>query len=154
MRTLIAFVLALVVLGGCTNTAPTVAPTATPVGTVPPSADFVSGGELVVGPPEAEGRSCGLVRDYKIGGRVNPPAQQADGTWRVSGCFYSHGNELWQTQVVLLFNDGTEADAQRLVVVPVRHFVPKDHQEVPFGTTLRPTAGLSRLRAFLVAYVR
>ncbi|HET8569519.1 MAG TPA: hypothetical protein VFM93_11100 [Candidatus Limnocylindria bacterium] len=148
MRQLSATVLA--ILCACTASAPVTS--VAPVGAVPASATFVSGAELVVGGAEVEGRACGLAREHKIGGRVDPPTQGSDGTWRVSGCFYSHRNELWQTQVVLLFDAAPGAGGQRLTVIPVREFVAKDHHEVPFGATLRD-ASVSRLRAFLVAYV-
>ncbi|TMB61236.1 MAG: hypothetical protein E6I57_04360 [Chloroflexi bacterium] len=108
--------------------------------------------ELLVGPAEPGGASCGIVREYKIGGRVDPPEQQANGSWRVSGCFYSHGSELWRTEVVLLYETGT--GEQRVTVVPVREFVGRDQKEVPFGATIGPgVGGVRKLRAFLVAYV-
>lgn len=81
-------------------------------------------------------------------------ADQGNGTWAISGCFYSHGNELWSPQVVLTFPRGDgQVEAREIVAIAARPYVAKDHREVPFGTTVR-RASLSGMRAYLVTYVR
>jgi hypothetical protein len=142
--------LAAAVVIACTPAVATPA-AATPAAAVSDST-YVGGVPLVVGPAESVTAACGLARDYKIGGRVDPLVANGDGSWTVSGCFYSHGNELRNTEIVLTFpRDG--ADAQDLYVLPIRELVAPDHREVTFTKTIRRTSG-SGLRAYLAMSVR
>ena len=112
---------------------------------------FVDGVPLVVGPVEDATRRCGLSRESKIGGRVDPPVKSGDGTWVVTGCFYVQGGELWQPEIILTF---PEAGSERQVVVirPVDS-VARDHREVPFATSIRRSS-VDGMHAFISSYVR
>ena len=121
---------------------------------VPAGFDFVDGVPLVVGPADDPSAPCGLARVYKIGGRVDAGTDQGNGTWAISGCFYSHGNEMWNPQVVLTFPRGDrEGEAREMVAIAARPYVAKDHREVKFGTTVR-RASVYGMNAYLVTYLR
>jgi hypothetical protein len=135
------------------------AATKTPAGTpetlsVPAGFTFVDGVSLLVGAADDPKAPCGLARDFKIGGRVDPGTDQGNGTWAISGCFYAHGSELWNPQVMVVFprSDGGQFEREIVAIAAPVH-VARDHREVQFGTTVR-RASLSGMRAYLVTYFR
>jgi hypothetical protein len=143
---------ALLLVAACSS--PVSIPSEPAAPSIPPGFTFVSGAALIVSPADDPSRPCGLAREYKIGGRVGPAAQQSDGTWRLSGCFYSHGNEMWNAEVVLVFPPDTDPDpGPDVVVVPARNYVGEDHREVSFGVTVRRKS-VEGMRAYLATYVR
>jgi hypothetical protein len=129
-------------------------PAATPEAlSVPAGFTFVDGVSLLVSAADDPKAPCGLARDLKIGGRVDPGMDQGNGTWAISGCFYSHGNELWNPQVILIFPRDDGRPEREIVAIAASLHVAKDHREVTFGTTLRRASAIG-MRAYLVTYLR
>jgi hypothetical protein len=152
MRRLLVACCAAAFVIACDATTTTPAATAETL-SVPAGFSFVDGVSLVVGAADDPTAPCGLARDVKIGGRVDPGTDQGNGMWAISGCFYSHGNELWNPQVVLTFPREGQGDAREIVAIAARSHVAKDHREVLFGTTVR-RASVNGMKAYLVTFVR
>lgn len=92
---------------------------------------YVRGAAFVIGPVEDVSRPCGLTKEYKVVGRMDPPTKASDTSWQISGCYYYHNTELRQVVLVLAFDS-----EPRVTVVPLADVVAPDTRESNFSTTV------------------
>jgi hypothetical protein len=93
-------------------------------------------GAVVIGPVEDASRPCGLTREYKFVGRMDPPTKASDTSWLVSGCYYYHNVELRQVVLALAFDS-----EPRVVVVPLADVVAPDTRESNFSVMVSRASG-------------
>ena len=104
---------------------------------VPDDCGYVRGAQLLIGPMEDPSRACGLTREYKVGGRMDPPTKtSSENSWQINGCYYFHDTELRQVVLALAFDSDP-----RVVVVPLADVVAPDTRESNFSVVVsRPNA--------------
>ena len=99
---------------------------------------YVEGAQFVIGPVEDASRACGLTREYKVGGRMDPPIKTSgeNPSWQINGCYYYHGVELRQVVLALAFDS-----EPRVTVVPLADVVAPDTRESNFSVTVARSNG-------------
>ncbi len=104
---------------------------------IPDECGYVRGAQFVVGPVEDASRACGLTREYKVVGRMDPPTKTSgENSWQINGCYYMHNTELRQVVLALAFDS-----EPRAVVVPLADVVAPDTRESTFSVAVsRPNA--------------
>jgi zona occludens toxin (predicted ATPase) len=99
---------------------------------VPDECGYIRGAQFVIGPVEDASRACGLTREYKVVGRMDPPTKTntsgENPSWQINGCYYFHNTELREVVLALAFDS-----EPRVVVVPLADVVAPDIRESNFS---------------------
>lgn len=115
---------------------------------VPDECGYVRGAPFVIGPVEDASRACGLTREYKVVGRMDPPTKTSGEhpSWQINGCYYFHNTELRHVALALAFDS-----EPRVVVVPLADVVAPDTRESNFIAMVSRPNGEPIRGAYLAA---
>jgi zona occludens toxin (predicted ATPase) len=120
---------------------------------IPDECGYVEGAQFVIAPVEDASRACGLTREYKVVGRMDPPTKTKTSgentSWQINGCYYFHNTELRQVVLALAFDS-----EPRVVVVPLADLVAPDTRESKFSVVVARPNGDPIRGAYLASQWR